>query len=722
MPRDYYEVLGVDRGAAEAEVKKAFRRLARELHPDVNDHDPEAEEKFKAAAEAYEVLSDPERRRTYDAYGHEGLRSGGFDPRAPASARSTTSSRPSSAASRSASAAAAGRRRRHRRRGRGRARRGRTGARREVSFEAVSACEHCHGNGAEPGTPISTCERCGGAGQLRQVTRTPFGQMVRGVACDACGGAGKIPETPCAECGGSGRTAGRSQEIEIPAGIEDGQRLRVAGAGHAGEPGAPAGDLYVEVRVAEDERFERDGDDLVSVVAIPATEAMLGDDGHGPDPRRRAGDRGGGRHPAGRPGGAARRTACPARRRPPRRPAGRLQRGRPDQPHRGAARAGRAARRDARAGEPRAAARRGLLQPRPPSLRLIRLAVRCAPEQAELVLAELTVLAPNGVEEERGPGYVEYAIYGGEGELPELGEIEAAAGDGLVEVSATEVPDDWADRWQDFHKPLLVGGRLWLRPSWEEPREGAIDLVVDPGRAFGTGAHPTTRLCLELLLELEEAGEAGGPLTDLGTGSGRPGDRRREARLGPGSRLRPRAAGARGGGGERRGQRGRARAGAGQPARAAARSWRRRRRQPDRPDPARGRRASCERGVASRPASASSAPGLLPDRAGRGRRRLRPRRPRRGRPPPRRRLGGAAAAPRLSASAVASTIVSADARRRSPATAIGLFLHILAVVLAFGPTFGYALFFSRRRRSSRAAIPAVLRGIQKIDRFLVNPG
>lgn len=151
---------------------------------------------------------------------------------------------------------------------------------------------------------------------------------------------------------------------------------------------------------------------------------------------------------------------------------------------------------------------------------MIRLAVRCVPELAERVLAELTVLAPNGVEEERGRGYVEYAIYGGEGELPELGEVEAAAGDGLVELTATQVPDDWADRWQDFHKPLLVGERLWLRPSWEERREGAIDLVVDPGRAFGTGAHPTTRLCLELLLELEEAGEAGGPLTDLGTGSG----------------------------------------------------------------------------------------------------------------------------------------------------------------------------------------------------------
>ena len=151
---------------------------------------------------------------------------------------------------------------------------------------------------------------------------------------------------------------------------------------------------------------------------------------------------------------------------------------------------------------------------------MIRLAVRCPPEQAELVLAELTVLAPNGVEEERGPGYVEYAIYGGEGELPELGQLDAVVGEGRIEVSSTEIPDDWADRWRDFHKPLLVGDRLWLRPSWEPPREGAIDVVVDPGQAFGTGAHPTTRLCLEYLLELAAAGEASGSLTDLGTGSG----------------------------------------------------------------------------------------------------------------------------------------------------------------------------------------------------------
>jgi len=281
MPRDYYEVLGVSQEAGETEIKKAFRGLARELHPDVNDHDPEAEEKFKAAAEAYEVLSDAERRRTYDAYGHEGLRSGGFDPRS-SSFGSIDDIFQAFFGGGGGEAFGFG--------GGGRAAGGdvlvavevdleevASGVRREISFDAVTACEHCHGNGAEPGTPISTCERCGGAGQLRQVSRTPFGQMVRGVACDACGGAGKIPETPCGECGGSGRTRGqKTHAVEIPAGIESGQRLRVSGAGHAGDPGAPGGDLYVEVEVSADERFERDGTDLVSVVSIPATEAMLG--------------------------------------------------------------------------------------------------------------------------------------------------------------------------------------------------------------------------------------------------------------------------------------------------------------------------------------------------------------------------------------------------------------------------------------------------------------
>lgn len=151
---------------------------------------------------------------------------------------------------------------------------------------------------------------------------------------------------------------------------------------------------------------------------------------------------------------------------------------------------------------------------------MIRLAVRCEEAIAEEVLAELLALAPNGVEEERGPGFVEYAVYGGPGEVPELGELRAAAGEALVEVTSSEVPDDWADRWADFHEPISIGGAIRVRPSWAEPEPGPIDVVIDPGRAFGTGAHATTRLCLALLLELSRAGEATGALADWGTGSG----------------------------------------------------------------------------------------------------------------------------------------------------------------------------------------------------------
>jgi ribosomal protein L11 methyltransferase len=135
-------------------------------------------------------------------------------------------------------------------------------------------------------------------------------------------------------------------------------------------------------------------------------------------------------------------------------------------------------------------------------------------------MANLLELAPNGLEEERGPGWVEFAIYGPPGEVPDVGELQAAAGGSLVDVTTTSVPDDWADRWADFHRPIEVDGRLGVRPSWWDPQDGLIDVVVDPGRAFGTGGHPTTRLSLSLLIALEEAGEASGPLADWGTGSG----------------------------------------------------------------------------------------------------------------------------------------------------------------------------------------------------------
>ena len=152
---------------------------------------------------------------------------------------------------------------------------------------------------------------------------------------------------------------------------------------------------------------------------------------------------------------------------------------------------------------------------------MIRLAVRCRPDQAELVLAELVQLAPGGVEEEKGPDWVEYAIYGAEGELPDLGEVEAAAGDELVEITSERIPDDWADRWRDFHEPTVIaGGRVVIRPEWRDsPAPEALDVVIDPGQAFGTGAHPTTRMCVELLTLLADRDEAKGALVDLGTGS-----------------------------------------------------------------------------------------------------------------------------------------------------------------------------------------------------------
>ncbi len=276
MPRDAYEVLGVDRDADETQIKKAFRRLARELHPDVNTDDPEAEEKFKEAAEAYEILSDPERRAIYDQAGYEGLKRGGAAPdmgafgsfsdlfeaffgggggfgRGPAPGDDALVEVTLDLAEAATDSSV------------------------EVSFEVVDTCERCHGNGAEPGTPIVTCERCGGAGRLQAVQRTPFGQMVRTVACDRCDGSGKIPENPCAQCDGRGREVReRTLKVDVPAGISDGQRIRLSGRGHAGEPGGMPGDLYVRVRVREDERFVRDGDDLICALDVAAPLAALG--------------------------------------------------------------------------------------------------------------------------------------------------------------------------------------------------------------------------------------------------------------------------------------------------------------------------------------------------------------------------------------------------------------------------------------------------------------
>src|SRR5215216_4373076 len=260
MPRDYYDVLGVGRGAGESEIKKAFRRLARALHPDTNTEDPQAGEKFREAAEAYEVLSDADRRRQYDAFGHEGLRTGGYAPNFEGfgSVSDLFSAFFGSGGFDTAFGAGRG--------GRAgqmqgadvvlaaaldlaEAARGKTI---EVAYDADVRCEHCHGNGAEPGTPIVTCSRCHGSGQLQAVSRTRFGQLVRTAVCDVCGGDGRLPQQPCTACKGEGKVdEWRTLHVDVPAGIADGQRIRLSGRGHAGDRGGPNGDLYIVIRVRD---------------------------------------------------------------------------------------------------------------------------------------------------------------------------------------------------------------------------------------------------------------------------------------------------------------------------------------------------------------------------------------------------------------------------------------------------------------------------------------
>ncbi len=277
--RDYYELLGVSRTATETEIKKAFRGLARELHPDVSG-EPDAEARFKEVVEAYEVLSNPERRELYDRFGHAGLRSRGFTPTSfdfgtlgdlfsaffgddlfGVGTRARRSARGGDVAAEIeielAEAA--------------------EGVQRDVPFQVAVTCSTCQGSGAEPGTAPSTCPVCGGSGRLQEVSNTVFGQFVRTQTCGRCGGVGRVIEHTCPTCDGAGRVVEeRSLTVEIPPGIHDGQRIRIGGEGHAGELGARAGDLYVLVRVRPDLRFVREGNDLFATVDLTMTQAALG--------------------------------------------------------------------------------------------------------------------------------------------------------------------------------------------------------------------------------------------------------------------------------------------------------------------------------------------------------------------------------------------------------------------------------------------------------------
>jgi molecular chaperone DnaJ len=276
--RDYYELLGVGREAGESDIKRAFRRLARELHPDVNEA-PDAEVRFREVAEAYQVLSNRETRELYDRYGHSGLRSGGFSPGA--FDFGNLSDLFSAFFGDDLFGAATGTRRA----------RGADvaaeveielveaahGVTRDVPFEVAVPCARCGGDGAEPGTAPKTCPTCGGSGRVQHVSRSVLGQFVRAQTCPECSGSGRIVETPCTACDGAGRVVEeRTLEVTIPPGIHDGQQIRISGGGHAGLLGGRAGDVYVRVRVTPDPRFVREGDDVFSTVDLTVTQAALG--------------------------------------------------------------------------------------------------------------------------------------------------------------------------------------------------------------------------------------------------------------------------------------------------------------------------------------------------------------------------------------------------------------------------------------------------------------
>jgi molecular chaperone DnaJ len=281
MARDYYDILGVSRSAGKDDIKKAFRRLAREHHPDVSKA-PDAEERFKEINEAYEVLSNEEKRARYDRFGHAGVGgAGGFSGSTGFAGfeeifeeffngfggRATTGRRrgPKPGADRRVNVTID-------------FEEAVFGTEREVSFDRLETCETCEGSGARPGTSPVTCPQCSGSGEVRQVQQTFLGSMVRVAPCPRCGGKGTIVETPCNNCDGSGRRRQRAVlDVKIPPGVREGLQIQVRGEGDAGEQTAPPGNLYVVVSVQEHPYFVRNDNDILLEIPINVVQATLGD-------------------------------------------------------------------------------------------------------------------------------------------------------------------------------------------------------------------------------------------------------------------------------------------------------------------------------------------------------------------------------------------------------------------------------------------------------------
>jgi molecular chaperone DnaJ len=283
---DFYALLGVTRTATEDELKRAYRARARELHPDANPGDPEAENRFKLVTVAYETLRDPERRRRYDTFGPEGLRGTGapggtgFDDIFGANLGDIFQSFFGGGSP----FGAGGRRQAGPPRGNdvetaiqldfGEAV---FGASHEVRLRLPVTCDTCSGSGAKPGSGPVTCSQCEGTGEVRRTRQSILGQMITSSPCPRCGGVGQMITSPCPDCRGDGRrTEERTYTVDVPAGVDDGSTLKVTGRGAAGPRGGPPGDLYVHLRVRPDERFVRQGNDLIHVLHVPMAQAALG--------------------------------------------------------------------------------------------------------------------------------------------------------------------------------------------------------------------------------------------------------------------------------------------------------------------------------------------------------------------------------------------------------------------------------------------------------------